>query len=130
MTLDARLAVYMTTQRAAAAVDYIDIYSGVSRAARVLDSGELISAQAMAAAQILSDVSPHYIDAHIRSIEMRRHFGDGSEAHIAAERDRRALISEISAGVDDTPQPDGTEGARRPMYTRRERPLIDDDGKF
>ena len=93
--LDPRLASVMRADRIPAAIDYLRM-GNLERALRTLDSGDLTSAQIIAAAQIVGHVEPDYILVHLRSIEMRRHFGDQSAAHLAAERDREALLAKIA----------------------------------
>lgn len=94
--LDPRLAAAMRADRIPAALDYLRM-GNLECALRTLDSGDLTSAQIIAAAQIVGNSAPVYILAHLRSLEMRRHFGDQSDAHRAAERDRDALLREIAA---------------------------------
>lgn len=95
-SLDHRLASAMRPDRIPAAMDYLRM-GNIESALRTLDSGDLTSAQIIAAAQIVGNVEPDYILAHLRSLEMRRHFGDQSDAHLAAERDRETLLREITA---------------------------------
>lgn len=89
--LDPRLAAVMRQDRVDAARDYLKIITA-EQAPRFLDSGDLTSAQVIAAAQIFAAACPAYIDAHLAALSARRAHGDASPEFLAAERAREAHL--------------------------------------